>query len=747
MCGIVGVWSLETRDIYDAEMDAFTDSLAHRGPDGRGVYRDKEARLCLGHRRLAIIDLSDAGKQPMSYLDGRYTITFNGEIYNYPELRKRLEGLGHRFKSSSDTEVVLAAYAQWGEACQTHFNGMWALAIWDNREKKLFLSRDRFGVKPLHYYYDGTRFAFASEMKAFLALDWFDPVYAPQIVARALYDYNSIEGSEDCLLTGLKRLMGGYCLTIMKGHPPKVVRWWNTLEHLHAPPSTKARQIEKFRELFFDACGIRTRSDVPIGAALSGGLDSGSIFCALWKNGAGHNPGIAARPKAFVASFPGTPQDERQYAEAIIRHTGALAVFKEIDPLEGINLLDKILFDFEEIYDLPASAWLLYRRMREDSLCVSIDGHGGDELLAGYHHHVEELMNSHILPQSGPAQYEKLRTILIGMYPPGVRNDFPSYFEFHANSSHPATVVVGNNVRRVVIFGSGQGCVAALNLIAERKWEVVCIVDNDKSKWGATLGGHEIKDPAILLDRDFDLVIVASAPGRKEIFNKLHEAGFVYGKDFIYYRDTIYSDSSEIKLTKDYFELPVYPNPWLIQKPEPGAREISDDEMEIFRDMGTLNRRLYSDFHFTRLPTILRNFDRVSMAHGVEIRAPFMDWRLACYALSLPPDRKLGDGFSKLILREAMRGTLPEFVRMRSSKIGFANPMAQWLGGPLKTFALDTVNSSGFLESQVWNGPAISQALEAGYKNGDLSQAVQFWPYLQTYVLTKAFLGKRPARL
>ena len=161
MCGITGLWNLNGEPVNPHMFDRFTDSLAHRGPDGRGVYVDAQLPLALGQRRLAIIDTSDTGRQPMPYVNGRYWIVYNGELYNFLELREELIKAGYTFTTDSDTEVILAAYDRWGKDCFLRFNGMWALAIWDSQEKELFISRDRFGVKPMHYFYDGERFAFA----------------------------------------------------------------------------------------------------------------------------------------------------------------------------------------------------------------------------------------------------------------------------------------------------------------------------------------------------------------------------------------------------------------------------------------------------------------------------------------------------------------------------------------------------------------------------------------------------------
>lgn len=197
MCGITGFWNLDGRPVFREELIRFTNQIAHRGPDGWDVYVDDSAAVGFGHRRLAIIDITDSGRQPMSFADGRYWIVFNGEIYNFVELRKELEGYGYQFKTDSDTEVVLASFDKWGEDCRFKFNGTWAFSIWESRERKLFLSRDRFGVKPLIYYFDGKRFAFASEMKAFLALDGFLAEYNPTILANSLEDPALVEGAED----------------------------------------------------------------------------------------------------------------------------------------------------------------------------------------------------------------------------------------------------------------------------------------------------------------------------------------------------------------------------------------------------------------------------------------------------------------------------------------------------------------------------------------------------------------------
>ena len=371
--------------------DAFVDSLAHRGPDGRGTWFDANETLGLGHRRLAILDPRPVSDQPMADSHGRYVVVFNGEIYNFIELRDELSGLGHTFHTDCDTEVLLAAYRQWGEECQFRFNGMWAFAIWDAKERSLFLSRDRFGVKPLHYFWDGKVFAFASEMKAFLKMQGYCYRLDEGALAQALADYTALEGTERCLFLGVSRLIGGHNLRISRQGAPIVRRWWRTLDHLPEIPARHEERVEQFRSLLIDATSLRLRSDVTLGTALSGGLDSSSIlacgFEADRQNRSLRRP--ASWRTALIADFEGTSQDETRHAVAMSEHVGAQSRIVKIDPREAMDHLDDIVFSLEEIYDILAALWLTYRAMRKEGIVVSMDGHGGDELLAGYHHYPE----------------------------------------------------------------------------------------------------------------------------------------------------------------------------------------------------------------------------------------------------------------------------------------------------------------------------------------------------------------------
>jgi asparagine synthase (glutamine-hydrolysing) len=626
MCGIVGLWNFDGEPVSSVMLARFTDSLAHRGPDGNGFYIDPEANLGLGHRRLAIIDTSDGGRQPMSFGDERYWITYNGEIYNFVELKSELEQHGYRFKTDSDTEIILAGYHLWGEDCQLRFNGMWAFAIWDREERKLAVSRDRFGVKPLIYYFDQRHFAFASETKAFLALDWFEPDFDPAMVAAALSNERLIEGDERCLLRGLHHLLGGHCLTLRMGEQPNIRRWWNTWDHLELPPSRYEDQVERSRDLFLDACRIRMRSDVSIGTSLSGGLDSSSILCGMHHLGKvqGSTERMAREwQKAFVMEYPGSVIDERKYADEVIRHTGVTPIYCTGDANTYLENFNRVLFQLEDISDIHLGPWLVYKAQRENGVVVTIDGHGGDEALGGY----------------------------------------PWY----------VTAAVKDSLRQLSVPG-------AMNGIAVMK--------------GLDLFPNE----------NF---YVKSA---QSLFEKM----------------TANRDQPWLRHEKAKFTSPAF-----------------ETDMPRIKGRDSLFRSLYTDFHFVQLPSVLRNFDRLSMAHGVEVRSPLMDWRLVCFAFSLPSTSKIGSGFTKRVLRDAMKGILPESIRTRTKKLGFTSLPDAWSSPRAREFICDSVKSTDFQQSIIWDGKRIALELEDGTRSGNDTKLHQAWIYVQAMSLINLFQEKR----
>ena len=336
MCGIFGVVNY---NISEQTALRCLQTIAHRGPDGWGVYQRE--KITLGLWLLSIIELSENEKQPMEYCDGRYVISFNGEIYNFLELRLELSKAGYSFKSESDTEVILAAYMHWKENCLYRFNGMWAFMIWDSVENTLFLSRDRFGIKPLYYTMLNKRGAFgiASEMKALIPLLSSVNINDTLINRKGIFGY---EATSECIIKEIQRFPAGSYGYIRNGEL-KIERWWNTLDHLPEIPNNYDEQTAMFRELFLDACKIRMRSDVTIGTALSGGLDSSATICTMAHIA---NNQHAERinsdwQHAFVAAFPGTVLDESAYAKKVTDFLGISHTFINIDPYQFADRLDR----------------------------------------------------------------------------------------------------------------------------------------------------------------------------------------------------------------------------------------------------------------------------------------------------------------------------------------------------------------------------------------------------------------------
>jgi asparagine synthase (glutamine-hydrolysing) len=360
--------------------------LAHRGPDGQGMWARPATRapfVTLGHRRLAIIDLTDAAAQPMPSDDGQLWITYNGEIYNYVELMEELETKGYRFRTRSDTEVILKAYEEWGEQCLERFNGMFALAIWDDRRQRLFAARDRFGEKPFHYTWEERRgfFAFASEIKALLPMSEVDGA----LDDRALYRYlafQELAGSEPTLFRGVKRLPPAHYLRLSwQGgvFDFAVKRYWDI--DLERTASVSLEEAAgRFRELFADSVRLRLRADVPVGSSLSGGLDSSAVVCQI------HALGAAGGQKTFSARMDDPALDEGSHIATILAKTGVEGHDVWPTPDALCEMFSKLCYHLEEPF-LQTSQFaqhLVMRLASQNGVTVLLDGQGADELLAGY---------------------------------------------------------------------------------------------------------------------------------------------------------------------------------------------------------------------------------------------------------------------------------------------------------------------------------------------------------------------------
>ena len=610
MCGIAGIVNLRGGAVAREEIAGVTDLLAHRGPDGDGFWFSADRSVALGHRRLAIIDPTAQADQPMLSADGRHAMVYNGEIYNFLELRQELEAKGAVFRTQSDSEVILAAWREWRENMLLRFNGMWALAIYDTASGELFMARDRFGIKPLLYAATPARFVFASEQRALVRAGLFDESLDLEVARRLLLDPFGIEGSARTLCRQVHRLQAGHCLWLRQGRIT-LRRWWQTTEHLPEVPRTEAERVDQFRALFSDAVALRMRSDVPIGTCLSGGFDSSAVVCAM----AGHErAGLGPRDSAswrhaFVASFPGASNDERPMAEEAAAWAGVAPTILPIGQSDALADIERILDDNDDVYiGLPSAAWLIYRELRRHRIPVSLDGHGADELMGAY-----------------------------------------------LQGGETAGFVLRNMV--------------------------------------AAITSH-----SRLAARSVDVVRAAVLRARGRLFLR---GG-------------------------------------LGDLPRPLELVGEDDVLPL--EWGPLNRRLYRMFHATVLPTILRNFDRISMAHGIEVRMPFMDWRLVTYTMALPAESKSSEGYTKMIARRAMAGEMPEKIRMGRRKVGFNSPMPEWLNGPLAGWTTELLDRKVPAFAEIVDEAAL-RATVAGLtaaKAWDWDAVGRIWPYVHM----KWFLGR-----
>ena len=387
MCGIAGIVHAGTPRDNSAAVRKMIALQRHRGPDGEGCYSSSHAAL--GHCRLAILDVSAAGHQPMSDPDRRYWLTFNGEIYNYIELADQLRSHGHKFRSRSDTEVLVAAYRQWGTGCLERLRGMFAFAIWDEQDQRLFAARDRLGIKPFHYVVntDQTQLAFASELKALREVlpHWRVNVrLAREFLAWNLLDHDPAE----TMLRDVWRLPQGHYLTWHAHDGLKLRRYWSldVNDALHSSERERPKLIAEFRERFAESVSLHLRSDVPVGSCLSGGLDSSAIVCAARAELQARGAWQADWQHTFSACFEEPHLDERRYIRSVTEATQSRN--HEVFP-SGQRMADEIdrwLWHQEE----PVGGCGVYaqycvaRLARENGIKVLLDGQGADEQLAGY---------------------------------------------------------------------------------------------------------------------------------------------------------------------------------------------------------------------------------------------------------------------------------------------------------------------------------------------------------------------------
>jgi asparagine synthase (glutamine-hydrolysing) len=373
MCGICGIIDRKANPVTEARLQKMLDAMKRRGPDDEGTF--VHGNTGLGFVRLSILDLSPAGHQPMVSKDGRYVIVFNGEVYNYIELREELTELGHTFETRTDTEVLLAAYRQWGAECLNRFNGMWAFVIYDKEENHIFAARDRFGVKPFYYSMDEKEFIFASEIPPILQV-WGKQAKPEE---QAIFDYlvfNRTDQTDSTFFESIKKLQHGHCLTI-KNNELKIWKWYDLRSNLKAPFQTPA----EYREAFSSAVGLRLRSDVPVGVCLSGGIDSSSIVGTLLVD---HNKKDL---NTFSAVYgKGNKGDESHFIDEfkpVLNHM--YYTYPDAATLKN-DLQDYVKAQGEPLPSTGPYAQFKVMEIAKGRVVVTLDGQGADEQLAGYHY-------------------------------------------------------------------------------------------------------------------------------------------------------------------------------------------------------------------------------------------------------------------------------------------------------------------------------------------------------------------------
>jgi asparagine synthase (glutamine-hydrolysing) len=604
MCGILGI--LTRREELLPRFEPMLQSMAHRGPDGEGIWTEigEAGAVRLGHRRLSIIDLSDAASQPMADVTGRCHLVFNGEIYNYVELRAELGALGARFKTESDSEVILEAYKQWDTGCLTRLNGMFAFAIWDSAQSRLFCARDRYGEKPFLYVAKQSCFAFASEYKALLQMPGVSRNHDELRLLRAAYNASTgLDSDRQTIFYDVQQLLPGEALEV--GLPALNVKTWR----YYAPRFSDSRStqpeasiFEEFRALLTDAVRIRLRSDVPVGSCLSGGLDSSAIVCICRRL-----LGDDATYLTFTGQFPGTYADETQYAldvasaTHVVNHLVEPTVDRFIDELPAFMWMNELPVGSSSQF----GQWCVFELAKQHGITVLLDGQGSDELLGGYE----------------------------------------QYFAFYLESLYE----LGDHAR----------VAAELPRIRERY------------PLALTSPTRALRDRL-----PFRL--------RHLLANRLGiGSNLLYGLQPAVVKGII-ADSARQRL--------------------PGFHALSS--------------ALAEDSFGRYLTTLLRYGDRNSMAHSREVRLPFCDHRLADFALSLPPHLLMGEVQTKRLLRESMRGILPESIRKRWNKQGFRPPQDLWFrSGRFLTMVRDTFAAASFRQSPYWIAPVWERMLtriEAG---------------------------------
>src|SRR5579863_202614 len=570
MCGICGFnWA------DGPLLERMKSTLAHRGPDGQGSYVAEG--ISLGHRRLSIVDLSEAGKQPMTNEDGSVWISFNGEIYNSGALRRLLESKGHRFRSRSDTESIVHAYEEYGLDVVQHLTGMFAFAIWDGPRQRLVLARDRLGIKPLYYTLERGKVRFASEIKALLA----DPTLTRAVNRQGLFSLVGYEftPAPDTLFHGVYKLLPGHTLVVEADGTSQLSRYW-ALRQTEVDPTP-----EGMLGLIEQVCADHLMSDVPIGALLSGGIDSSTVVEFLSKS-------LPTQLQTFALGYREESYSEFPYARRVAEHFHTQHRELLISPAGRASIERSVWHLDEPTTDPSLLPFMLISEQARRYVKVCFRGDGGDELLMGY---------DRFRAAKAPRLFDLL----------------PLPF------------------RRQLYRG-----VASL------------IADDDQKKSTPNVLKRFLQGASLPADGDHS---------RWQYFIECGQAGALFQPEFLQSVDT------------DPFA-PV--KRWSSDAPKAWGVRDQFVEMNLFLpDSG------------------LMKVDKMSMAHGLEVRPPLLDHRLAEYCYSLPTKLKLRGFTTKWLLKQAMDKRLPSGIAMRK-KQGFSIPMKNWIRGELLDYTRDEIFSS-----------------------------------------------------
>jgi asparagine synthase (glutamine-hydrolysing) len=424
MCGIAGVLRIN-KSVSISELKRMTDIISHRGPDGEGHWINEKGNIGLGHRRLSIIDLSNHASQPMHLMDERYSITFNGEIYNYLELKKELENQGIQFRTNSDTEVLLALYALKGASCLSLLDGMFSFAIWDNEEQKLFCARDRFGEKPFHYSLSPNNyFVFGSEIKQLFSFG-----IEKSTNQNILYNFlnnNSIQHDprepEKTFYKNIERLEPAHYLVVDQHLNVVKTRYWDLNMDFENTSISMNEATEQLYSLMQQSVKLRLRSDVPVGSSLSGGLDSSTIVCLIDQL----NLSKTIKQKTFSARFNNFEKDEGKFMQMVIDSTHVEPHFTYPDETVFIEDFEKICYHQEEPFGGASifAQWEVMKLAKQQNVTVLLDGQGADESLAGYHFYFHTYLNE--LKRNNSSLYERELGAYRNRYNPNFGMELPN---------------------------------------------------------------------------------------------------------------------------------------------------------------------------------------------------------------------------------------------------------------------------------------------------------------------------------